>query len=334
MKKLVAILAVAILLPACSGGGGSTTSSLPKAPAAAAASSSTPLSVSGARRLPKDGFGGILGVLIGDAPPRIAQGTAAVSPQQLMVGISEVDITRDDGLMLQVVAFAQPLVMNLLDYQTTKLNLGSGFIAPGHYSTITLVLDTSKNGINVNGLTQPVNVTPPSASMTAPTATAPRNYAAGMVGITIDTSISVDTYGASQSVSLDFNAGESVAFSPGMGAYVMAPAVFAAATPSSANASGIVANNLGTPVSGATVVAYKSSWKVANTATTDAQGQFTLKNLDNGTYSLYVYNHYTTAGGQDNNGQGHSANVPSTGGIAGPQITVNGSDITAISIPD
>ena len=258
-----------------------------------------------------------------------------VTPLQVNVGVVEVDAIRDDGLIVQIVAYSQPLVVNLLDYQSSSLNLGTGGIAAGHYSTMRLVLDTSKSSINLAGWNIPLNAMPPSSSETAPTGTQPLNYNASTIGVTIPTSISVDptTY-SSQTVSFDFNAAESVGFSSATGSFVMAPAVFAAATSTPASVSGTVLNSSGTGVNNVTVVAYRSNWSVANTATTNGSGAFKIKNLDPGTYSLYVYNKYTTAAGQDNDGQGESATAPSSGGIVGPQITVSGSNITGVNITD
>lgn len=332
MHKLVAVFAAVILLPACSGGAGSS-SSLPPAPGiAAAAASSQPLSISGARRLPQDGFGGVFGFLIGDAPPRIAQGNGYLYPLQINVAITEIDVTRSDGMTVQVLTFSPAQIVNLLDYKTSLFNLGSGRVPVGQYTSVTLVLDIALCGVSFGGSKNPMNFQAPSKSATAPSANASTPLGSNLVAVKIPVSATVNGINPTQ-ISMDFNVGEAVSLSST--GFMMTPVVFAAPAGSAAAASGTVTNKKGKPIDGATVVAYQTgTWTVANTGTTDSNGAFTLKNLAAGTYNLYVYNHYTTAAGQGNDGHGQSQDDPSKGGIAGPQVTINGSNVAGINITD
>ena len=89
-----------------------------------------------------------------------------------------------------------------------------------------------------------------------------------------------------------------------------------------ASASGTVQSQSGGPVAGAIVTASLALKPVRVSATTDANGAFTLPGLATGAYTLTVDNTNAT-------GQSSSATT-----VAGPKISINGLNLTGITITD
>jgi hypothetical protein len=268
------------------------------------------------------GIGPLLSISIclGDAPPWFSGRTLS----HFYVGVREVDAIAN-GQSTPIIALSSPYVVDLLAYQDGNMaSLGSGSIAAANYSQLRFVFDTaSAQAIFSDGTTLPVtfmtnNGGGNGAGASTTTATDPN--IAGAVDVTVPASVgSSDTYG------IDFNALESMAVVNNNSMKIRAAMIASSAT-QSGKITGTILNQSGSPVQNVVVAAVGSNGAIVNTALTGPYGRFNIHNLGAGTYSLVLYNAYTTEAGQQYTAIGQSSTATS---ISGPTVTVTGGSATA-----
>lgn len=277
-------------------------------------------------RMPKNSLGGIL--TITDAAPSFNGWT----PTAVNLAIVRVDaLISGTPNAITVVSFSPPLNVNVLQYQTSQLTLGTLELPAGNYSGLHLVLAPQGNtiafGTSIYPLPFPTSTQLDQSVVQAADSDASDNdQNSGNVGITFNVPFTNLTSG----VSMDFNALESIAQTAS--GFAVRPAVFAANDDTSGAITGTVRNVNGLPVSNATVIAVGSNAQVSNTTTTANDGTYTLHNVADGTVSLSVYNQYKSGAGQPVTSSGASSTQKT---IAGPSVSVTtGSTVTAATIQD
>jgi hypothetical protein len=122
-------------------------------------------------------------------------------------------------------------------------------------------------------------------------------------------------------VDVDFNALESINPTP-MAVYntnVARPSVSVADEGNEGIVSGVLQNTSGTAVSNAVVVAIAANGQPAATGVTDVNGNFLLHTLTGGSYTLEVFNQYTTAAGWNVTAQNSTGG---SGAVPGPSVTI------------
>lgn len=307
-RVLSALGAAAVLLTAC-GGGGSSSSTLP-------GSSNATLSAS-----------------LVDSPFRTSGGTVTA----VNIAIAKVEAIGANGVQT-IATFSPSQQVNLLNYQTSPLALGTASIPAGTYQQLRLVLDTSSaNNTSVavnNGTT--TNTYP----LSIPSATGSVGFngntstdsgdGAGTSGIKVQVNLNAQA-GQSYGFVIDFNAAESIVSAGQSGQWLMKPVLVATAQALAGSVSGTVKNNAGTAVSNAEVVALQGT-TVVNSGVTDANGNFQINALPAGSYTLVVHNAWTNQAGaaQTATGADGTADVtdPTTVTVTAGQTT------SSISIAD
>jgi hypothetical protein len=225
-------------------------------------------------------------------------------------GILGVDAIDTNGDSWQLTGSSTPQVVNLFDLQTTALNLGSGSLPVGSYTSVQLLLDPATTTLSYKGHTYPVYFVTSDHPWWDPTQT--------VEVVSIPLAVS-GAEGQSLSATLDFNVFQSATLR--RGAVYLTPTV--AAGLGQPTISGTVANAAGSPVSSATIVATDANGKVANVTATRADGSFDLRGINAGTYTVSVLNTFVTNAGDTVTASGASAaNGPSRSVIVGPNSKV------------
>lgn len=222
--------------------------------------------------------------------------------------------------------FSPDNVIDLLDYQTTPLNVASSPIPEGVYQQIRLVLDTSSNATNivVDGITQPLFI---------PSATGPIGFGGntstdsgdgpGTSGIKVNAHFKAQG-GVTYGFLIDFNAAESIVLANGQ--YIMKPVLVATAVATSGAIAGTVTNaSNGGAVGNAQVLA-KQGGTAVNAGVTDASGHFQINALPAGTYTLVVSNTWTNQAGESEtatNGDGAGPFIVNNVIVTNGQITTD-----------
>jgi carboxypeptidase family protein/uncharacterized protein DUF4382 len=264
----------------------------------------------GAQRQRQDVFGGaprfVLDVAMYDAP--LIGATAANS--EFNAGILGVDAIDANGDSWQLIANANPQVVNLLSLQQQSLDLGGGTLPAGTYPSVQLLLDPASTTVTYNGRSYPVRFNDPNHPWWDPAQT----IEAVVVPLTI-------TGGAGDSVvaTLDFNVFQSANLSDGI--VYLTPTV--AGGIGSPAISGTVTNAAGAPVSNATVIATGGNGAVANSSFTGADGTFHIRGINPGGYTVTVLNEYTTHAGVTVSASGNDPGAaPSAYAVVGPNSQV------------
>lgn len=225
---------------------------------------------------------------------------------QVNVAIDGVNVVAE-GTAYPLVSYASPQVVNLLQLQQVADAI-QGQLPAGSYSSLELLVDPSQSNVVDNqGNTYPMVFRSGKGrwGWSSSRRSAPRGTASAVRG-TEDTAGGPPTLyalaaavsitaasGNTTDVAVDFNVLESVSIKNGV-AYVTAN-LAAATQPSSV--SGVVVNQAGSPVAGATVLATDTNGNVDNTTVTASDGSFTLHALAGGVYTISVDNSYTSASG-------------------------------------
>ena len=250
-----------------------------------------------------------------DAPFRISGGTVTA----VNVAIQKIELIGTGGH--QVIATYSPdNVVNLLNFQSTPLALGSAVIPAGTFHQVRLVLDTASTAttITVNGTTFPLDI---------PSATGPLGFGGnssvdsgdgpGTAGIKVNFDL-VAQGGFTYGILIDFNAAESIVFAGGK--YIMKPVLVATSVATSGAIAGTVTNSVNSgAVVNAQVVAEQGGTPI-NSGVTDSTGHYQVNALPAGTYTVVVNNSWTNQGGM--------AMTATNGNGAGP-FTVNNVVVTA-----
>jgi hypothetical protein len=234
-----------------------------------------------------------LGASLVDGPFRTSGGTVTA----VNIAIAKVEAIGSGG-MQTIATFSPSKQINLLDYQTSALALGTAPIPPGHYQQLRLVLDTSSasnTSLIMNGTTYPLSI-PSATSVGFGGGTSTDNGdGPGTSGIKVNVNFDAQanqTYG----FVIDFNAAESIVSAGQSGQWLMKPVLVATAQALSGSISGTVKNNAGTGVSGAEVVAEQGS-AIVNSGVTDTNGNFQINALPAGQYTLVVKNSWSSQAG-------------------------------------
>ena len=301
--RILSVITVAMLLASCTGGGGGYGGSM--SPGSGSAMMSFNLM---------------------DGPFRTSGGTV----RAVNVTIKSVQLIGTGGPQT-IVSFSPSESVNLLNYETTPLSLGSAALPAGHYQQVRLVLDTSQSSnttVVINGTTYP---------LTIPSATGPYGFGnndaldnttgPGTSGIKVNINLTAQG-GYTYAFVLDFNAAESIIDSGGR--WQMKPVLVAAPQATSGAIAGMVKDNAGSAVSGAEVLAQQNGTTI-NSGVTDTNGNFQINALPAGTYTLVVNNVWTNQAGQSET----ASRADGTSTVTDPNpATVTAGSTTTVTITD
>jgi carboxypeptidase family protein/uncharacterized protein DUF4382 len=266
-------------------------------------------------RRPQDILGGAPGIRLFNISISLFDAPligATAGNAQFNAGILGIDAIDSVGDSWQLLANANPQVVNLLALQSSSLEMGSGALPAGTYPSIQLLLDPATTTVTYNGQTYPARFTDPNHPWWDPAQT----VEAVNVPLTI-----TGADGDSLRATLDFNVFQSANLADGV--VYLTPTV--AGGMGSPTINGKVANAAGEPVSNATVIATDSNGVVANTTLTGADGSFHLRGINPGGYSVSVVNSFTTNAGVTVTASGADAGAaPSAYAVVGPntQLTL------------
>ncbi len=269
-----------------------------------------------------------LSVAMMDAPFRTSGGTVTA----VNVAIAKVELM-GSGQPQVLATFSPSKLINLLDYQTSPLTLGTTQIAPGQYQQLRLVLDTSSannTSVVVNGTTYPLTIPSATGAGGFKNSTSTDNGdGAGTSGIKVNIGLNAQA-GQIYGYVIDFNAAESIVETGNL-AFTMKPVLVATAQNIAGSISGTVKNNAGTAVSNAEVVAEQNGQAV-NSGVTDANGNFTINVLPAGSYTLVINNQWTNQAGAAQTATGADGTAAIT--VSTPVTVTAGQTTTSISITD
>ncbi len=308
----IAALLLLAVLTACTGGAGG--SHLPGVTPSNTQSSRHPQDTLG-------GVGGLLSILLCDAPPNIGN----LTPSAINLAVDSVAVV-SNGQVVTIAQYQTPYIVNVLQQQNgNAANIGIGQYFSGAYQAVQFTFDASQSAVVANGTSYPINFIPHNNSRSTAGAGGSTVTSAnsGTVTVTVSGNFLIGGNPAA-SIQADFNALESLAQN-NSGQIVSRPTLFAVPGGQAGAISGTVKNNSGAPVSAATVVAIDGNGNVANTTNTDATGAYNLHTLAAGTYTVVVYNSYTTVAGQTLTAAGNSNAAQS---VTGPSVTVTAQTTT------
>jgi hypothetical protein len=305
LRFVGAIGASALLLAACGGG----------------SAGSTPSTVSGA------GTSTLSASLI-DGPFRTSGGTVSA----VNIALEKVEAIGTSGGVQTIATFSPSEPINLLNYQTTALSLGSAPIPAGTYQQLRFVLDTSNpnnTSVVVNGTTYPLSIPSATGVGFGGSTSTDSGDGPGTAGIKVNVSFTAQA-GSTYGFLIDFNAAESIIQSGSSGQWLMKPVLVATAQATSGSLSGTVKDNAGTAVSNAEVLAEQNGTAI-NSGVTDTNGNFQINALPAGSYTLLVKNAWTNQAGAAQTATG----ADGTADVTGPNVTVTAGQTTSgVSITD
>lgn len=262
-----------------------------------------------------------------DGPFRSSGGTVTA----VNIALSKVEVVGSGGTQT-IATFSPSQQINLLNYQTTPLLLGSASIPAGQYQQLRFVLDTSNannTSVVVNGTTYPLSIPSATGGGFGGNSSTDAGDGAGTSGIKVNVGLNAlagQTYG----FLIDFNAAESIVSAGQSGQWLMKPVLVATALAMAGSVSGTVHNNAGTAVSNAEVLAEQNGTPV-NSGVTDASGNFQINALPAGSYTLVVKNSWTSQAGAVETSTG----ADGTADVTGPTVTITGGQtVSAVSIAD
>lgn len=308
VRFLGALGASALLLAAC-GGGGTTSSSLP-------GSGSSTLSAS-----------------LMDGPFRTSGGTVTA----VNIAIAKVEAIGSDGGVQTIATFSPAQQVNLLNYQTSPLSLGTASIPAGTYQQLRFVLDTSSannTSVTVNNgtatTTYPLSIPSATSVGFGGNSSTDAGDGQGTSGIKVRVNLNAQA-GQSYGFVIDFNAAESIISAGQSGQWLMKPVLVATAQATSGAVSGTVKNNAGTAVANAEVDAEQGT-TVINSGVTDSSGNFQINALPAGTYTLVVRNSWTNQAGAAQTATGADGTADVTD--PNPVTVTAGQTTSGVSISD
>lgn len=268
-----------------------------------------------------------LGAALIDGPFRTSGGVVTA----VNIAVSKVEAIGSGGTQT-IATFSPSQQINLLNYQSSALQLGSNQIPAGQYQQIRLILDTSQannTSVTVNGTTYPLSI---------PSAAGPGGFGhatstdsgngPGTSGVKVNVNLDAQA-GQTYGFLIDFNAAESIV-QTGSGNWMMKPVLVATAQALAGAISGTVKNNAGQPVANAQVVAQQNGTTV-NSGVTDAGGNFQINALPAGSYTLVVNNSWTNQAGEAQTATG----ADGTAAVTDPNaVTVTGGQAAAVTLTD
>lgn len=279
------------------------------------------------------GPGGLLRVLLGDAPPNLG----GRNLQQLNLGIKEVDAI-ENGQTTVLASFDKPHVVNVLAHQDDDSGevVADAQVARSDYQQVRLVVDLASSSAKFKGAPKTpvdflVNVASASSAGAGAT-TVTTSDGPGAVDLIVTQPFSIpQSY--HNAVRVDFNAFESLALDSA-GNLLSRASLYVAPVDDISGIKGTVVNSSGDPVANATVVALAADGSVGNTSFTNDRGRFNIGTLRAGTYQLVIYNTYTTASGRVVTASGESPGNASVQSFAGPSVTTSNGPTSAGTIKD
>lgn len=304
MKIHFKILSLACMfaLAACGGGGGTTTT-------------------------PSAGTS-VLSAALMDAPFRTSGGTVTA----VNIAVAKVEAVGSGGVQT-IATFSPAQQINLLNYQSSPLQLGSSQIPAGQYQQLRLVLDTSQannTSIVLNGTTIPLSIPSVTSVGFGGNSSSDNGDGPGTSGIKVNVNLNAQA-GQTYGFVIDFNAAESIVQAGNSGQWLMKPVLVATAQALAGSISGVVKNNAGTAVTNAQIVAEQNG-TIVNSGVTDSNGNFQINALPAGSYTLVVNNTWTTQAGAAQTATG----ADQTTAVTYPNpVTVTGGQATSgITITD
>ncbi|GAC1544425.1 MAG: hypothetical protein NVS2B17_25440 [Candidatus Velthaea sp.] len=259
-------------------------------------------------RNPKTSYGGVPTAICLTDAPNFGPGA------QVNLAIVAVN-ARSAGTAYSVVQYSTPLVVNVLNYMTTSLSLGTFTLPALAYDGVEYVVDASKSSVVANGVTYPVVF----GQFASRTFTASGNN----LGTFYFPSVADGSTGKPLNFLMEFSASHWISLHNGIAE--VAPRGGATVTERAAVIIGKVVNFAGAAVSGATVAAIDSSGKRVRLTRSNTDGSFELHAIDGGTYSVAVYNTYAPDDSDETifatgNDPGDSVVVPGVAVPAGYRI--------------
>jgi hypothetical protein len=182
-----------------------------------------------------------------------------------------------------IVAYDSDVIVDVLDYKTSALALGSASIPAQAYDGLQLVIDPTQSTVVANGQTYPLSF----GTMQHGT------FVASSAPVqSIDYPLPFSQSTGSVSLILDFNAEQSIRHADG--GYAVAPYLGGAPQASAAIIAGSLVSANGMPVQGATAVVTDPSGTVVAVAPSDENGNFQIHAIPAGSYSVSIQNAFTT----------------------------------------
>jgi hypothetical protein len=263
-----------------------------------------------------------------DGPFRTSGGTVTA----VNIAVSKVEAVGSGGVQT-IATFSPAQQINLLNYQTTPLQLGTSQIPAGQYQQLRFVLDTSQannTSIVLNGSTIPLSIPSATSAGFGGNSSTDNGDGAGTSGIKVNVNLNAQA-GQTYGFVIDFNAAESIVQAGNSGQWLMKPVLVATAQALAGSISGAVKNNAGTAVSNAQVVAEQNG-TIVNSGVTDSNGNFQINALPAGSYTLVVNNTWTNQAGASQSATG----ADGTASVTYPNpVTVTGGQTTSgISLTD
>lgn len=315
---LVGAIIMSLGLAACGGHG---TQSLPAATQGQSADKGVlrPLDVTGGI-----GPSQMYSAYMGDAAPWFS----GRSLSHFYIGVREVDVLLNGQIIPIAQSGSAPYTMDLLAYQDgSALKLLQASLQPASYTGMRFVLAPSaSSAVFSDGTTMPVAFVTNNGGNGGPgssTVTSADPNMADAIDVTVSGAFTLAP-DAPAAFSIDFNALESMSLSNNT--VRVRPALVAAAG-AQGSASGTIVNQSGSPVQNAVVAAVAADGTIANTALTGPRGNFNVHGLNAGTYTLRVFNSYTTVSGQQYTASGQTSAAAS---FNGPTVSVGAGSSTAV----
>ena len=263
-----------------------------------------------------------------DGPFRTSGGTVTA----VNIAIAKVEAIGSDGGIQTLATFSPAQQVNLLDYVTSPLSLGTAAIPAGTYKQLRFVLDTSSannTSVVVNGTTYPLSIPSATSAGFGGNSSTDSGDGQGTSGIKVNVNLTADA-GQSYGFLIDFNAAESIVSAGASGQWLMKPVLVATAQAMAGSVSGTVKNNAGAAVSNAEVLAQQNGTTV-NAGVTDSSGNFQINALPAGSYTLLVENAWTNQAGEAQTATG----ADGTADVTGPTVTVTAGQTTSgVAITD
>ena len=222
------------------------------------------------------------GVPTADASAYVTDAPKFGPGAQVNLAIVEVDSVSEGGMSYPIVQYDAPVIVNVLEYQQSALNLGSATIPAILYKGVELVVDPTQSYVLNNGTIYPMVFGKRHKKIFTPTV--------GLLAGVYYTSNYDATKDPTIKFLMDFNTNEWIALKDGVAE--VAPKGHAASYTNSIAIVGSVLNKLGAPVEHATVQAVDESGSVAASSQSKTDGSFELHALDAGSYTLVVQNTY------------------------------------------
>jgi len=322
MKPVASIaLLSALVMAGCSGGASQVNSGV-RLPAGAslrplsltqttspAVSAATNLVTTSAKRQRQNSVSGV--PTVGSTPPPLIEliidllDAPLTNASQVNLAVVGVNATAGN-VATPVISFASPVVVNVLDYQSTALILGGAAVPAGSYSGVQLIVDPTQSSVVANGQTYPVTF----GAYTRGGFVASSN-AVQAINYALPFSASSGTV----NLLLDFNAADSVNLTGGVAQ--IAPAGTGTPWQRAGAIGGTLVSSSGDPVQYATAVVADAYGNTVGVSTSDQNGNFYVHAIPAGTYTVTIENAFTNSAGSV-----YQASDGSTGSLAPVTVDV------------